>query len=52
MALSQSFLTTPSLQNPDGSYNFQDVTIYTRNGTQSQTYIPLVVALKTKSLLA
>jgi hypothetical protein len=29
------------LQNPDGTYNFEDVTIYTRNGTQNQTFIPL-----------
>jgi predicted phage tail protein len=35
------FLNNTVLQNPDGSYNFQDVTIYTRNGTQNQTYIPL-----------
>jgi predicted phage tail protein len=35
------FLNNTALQNPDGSYNFQDVTIYTRNGTQNQTYIPL-----------
>lgn len=35
------FLNNTALQNPDGTYNFQDVTIYTRNGTQNQTYIPL-----------
>jgi len=35
------FLNNTVLQNPDGSYNFQDVTIYTRNGTQNQDYIPL-----------
>jgi predicted phage tail protein len=35
------FLNNTVLQNPDGSYNFQDVTIYTRNGTQNQGYIPL-----------
>ena len=35
------YLNNTVLQNPDGSYNFQDVTIYTRNGTQNQTYIPL-----------
>ena len=35
------FLNNTVLQNPDGTYNFQDVTIYTRNGTQNQTYIPL-----------
>jgi predicted phage tail protein len=35
------YLNNTVLQNPDGSYNFQDVEIYTRNGTQNQTYIPL-----------
>lgn len=35
------FLNNTVLQNPDGTYNFQDVTVYTRNGTQNQTYIPL-----------
>ena len=39
--LKSVFLNNTVLQNPDGSYNFQDVTIYTRNGTQNQTYIPL-----------
>ena len=34
------FLNNTVLENPDGTYNFQDVTIYTRNGTQDQTYIP------------
>ena len=33
------FDDTP-LQNADGTYNFQDVTIQTRTGTQSQAYIP------------
>ena len=35
------FLDNTPLQNPDGSYNFQDVQIYTRNGTQTQDPIPL-----------
>jgi predicted phage tail protein len=41
------FLNNTALQNPDsqdgtpGTYNFQDVQIYTRNGTQNQEYIPL-----------
>ena len=39
--LKSIFLNNTALQNPDNSYNFQDVTIYTRNGTQNQTYIPL-----------
>lgn len=33
------FDNTP-VQNPDGSFNFQNVEIYTRNGTQSQAPIP------------
>jgi predicted phage tail protein len=35
------FLNNTALQNADGTYNFQDVEIYTRNGTQNQAYIPL-----------
>ena len=35
------YLNNTVLQNPDNTYNFQDVEIYTRNGTQNQTYIPL-----------
>jgi predicted phage tail protein len=35
------YLNNTVLQNPDGTYNFQDVEIYTRNGTQNQEYIPL-----------
>lgn len=33
------FDNTP-VQNPDGSFNFQNVAIYTRNGTQNQDPIP------------
>lgn len=39
--LKSIFLNNTVLQNPDDTYNFQDVTVYTRNGTQNQTYIPL-----------
>ena len=35
------YLDDTALQNPDGSFNFQGIEIYTRNGTQDQTYIPL-----------
>jgi predicted phage tail protein len=28
------------LQNPDGTFNFQNVTVYTRNGTQNQEPLP------------
>ena len=34
------FLDNTPLQNPDGSFNFQNVTVYTRNGTQNQDAIP------------
>lgn len=34
------FIDNTPLQNADGTYNFQNVTIATRNGTQNQTYIP------------
>ena len=38
------FLNNTALLSADGvTYNFTDVTIYTRNGTQSQSYIPLTV---------
>lgn len=35
------FLNNTPLQNPDGSYNFQNVTVQTRTGTQAQSYIPI-----------
>jgi predicted phage tail protein len=34
------FIDNTPLQNADGTYNFQNVSIATRNGTQNQTYIP------------
>jgi hypothetical protein len=34
------FLDNTPLQNPDGTFNFQNVTVYTRNGTQNQNAIP------------
>ena len=34
------YLDNTPLQNPDDSYNFQNVTVYTRNGTQNQDAIP------------
>ena len=35
------YLNNTPLQNLDGSYNFKEVEIHTRTGTQNQTYIPL-----------
>jgi hypothetical protein len=34
------FIDNTPLQNANGTYNFQNVTIATRNGTQDQAYIP------------
>jgi predicted phage tail protein len=34
------YLDDTPLQNADGSFNFRGVTVQTRNGTQSQSYIP------------
>ena len=35
------FLNNTPIQNPDGSLNFQNVTVDTRTGTQDQSYIPV-----------
>ena len=40
------FLDNTPLQNPDGSFNFQNVTVYTRNGTQNQDAIPFATAIQ------
>lgn len=38
--LKSIYLDNTPLQNADNTYNFQNVTVQTRNGTQAQTYIP------------
>lgn len=38
--LQSVYLGNTPIQNPDGSLNFNGVTVLTRNGTQAQTYIP------------
>lgn len=38
--LKSIYLDNTPLQNPDGTFNFQNVTVYTREGTQNQTLIP------------
>lgn len=38
--LKSIFLDNTPLQNPDGTFNFQNVELYTRNGTQNQDAIP------------
>ena len=35
------YINNTPLQNADGSYNFQDVAVYTTNGTQGQAAIPI-----------
>lgn len=35
------YIDNTPLQNIDNSYNFQNVAVYTRNGTQNQTFIPI-----------
>jgi hypothetical protein len=40
------FLDNTPLQNPDGTFNFQNVTVYTREGTQNQDAIPLADAIE------
>lgn len=35
------FLDNTPLQNANGTYNFQNVTVYTRTGTQNQSSIPI-----------
>jgi hypothetical protein len=40
------FLDNTPLQNANGSYNFQNVTVETRNGTQNQTFIPLAADIE------
>ena len=36
------FLNETQLQADNDEFNFEDVTVYTRNGTQAQTYIPIL----------
>jgi predicted phage tail protein len=38
--LKSIYVDNTPLQNTDGSYNFQNVSVFTRNGTQAQDYIP------------
>jgi predicted phage tail protein len=40
LGLRNIFLDNTPLQNPDGTFNFQNVTVYTRTGTQNQDAIP------------
>jgi predicted phage tail protein len=40
--LKSIFINNTALQNADNSYNFKNVTVVTRTGTQDQSYIPLL----------
>jgi hypothetical protein len=40
------YIDNTPLQNADGSYNFQNVTVYTRTGTQNQDYIPIAAEVE------
>jgi hypothetical protein len=42
------FVNNTPLQNADGTYNFQNVTVYTRNGTQNQAYIPIAADVESE----
>jgi hypothetical protein len=44
--LKSIYINNTPLQNPNGSFNFQDVAVYTRNGTQSQSIIPLATTIE------
>lgn len=44
--LQSIYVNNTPLQNADGSYNFQNVTVVTRNGTQDQSYIPLTTDIE------
>jgi hypothetical protein len=44
--LKSIFLNNTPLQNQNGSYNFQNVTIDTRTGTQAQSYIPITTGVE------
>jgi hypothetical protein len=44
--LKSVFLDNTPLQNPDGTFNFQNVTVYTREGTQNQDLIPLASGIE------
>jgi hypothetical protein len=44
--LKSIYLDNTPLQNPNGTFNFQNVTVYTREGTQNQTLIPFANEIK------
>ncbi len=40
------YIDNTPLQNPDNSYNFKNVTVHTRTGTQNQSYIPIAAEVE------
>lgn len=46
--LESVYLNDTPLQNPNGTFNFKDVEIHIRTGTQNQTYIPIASAVSTE----
>ncbi|MCW5623918.1 MAG: hypothetical protein KIT73_04265, partial [Burkholderiales bacterium] len=49
--LKSIYLDDVPLQNPDGSFNFQGVQVWTRPGTPSQSYIPGIPASEAESVV-
>ena len=45
------FLNSTPLENASGDSNFEDVTIYTRNGTQTQGFIPLTTGTENERIV-
>jgi Phage-related protein, tail component len=44
--LQSIYLDNTPIQNPNGTFNFQNVEVYTRNGTQDQEIIPFAGAIE------
>lgn len=44
--LQSIYLDNTPIQNPNGTFNFQNVEVYTRNGTQNQEIIPFAGAIE------
>ncbi len=45
------FLNDTQLENANGEFNFEDVTVYTRNGTQAQQFIPLTAGTESSRVV-
>lgn len=50
--LQSIFLDNTPLQNPNGTFNFQNVIVYTRNGTQAQDLIPIASQVEDEKLVS